>query len=233
MAIVVLKRYKVPSASEPGEHRFVAWRTDGWWCDCPAMVKGDCRHIRIVKAHLGHVMGHHNECWYTHDNRRLDEHHLMRASDRKHSISVYLTRWVHQIATDDINFDRHLQELFFNSMGKKTNRKPVEFEANLKEVAVRNLVSGDKGVTVSIETEEVASAMLLAEAEPEELIRLFAPSISMEIWGSITSVKKDNKQEEAGLAKVRLQCAPAEVFNASEFAKLAHAETIRVSYTPR
>lgn len=225
------KRYKIPSKSEPNTYRYVVMRgKDDYWCSCPSMSKGDCSHIRLVKKHLGYIAGHHNYCWYTHDNRYLDEHHLMRASDRKHSLTVYLTRWVHEIATNNIHFDKHLQDLFFKTMNKRI--REIKFRATIKEVVVRNLVSGDKGVSVKLHSDNINEAMKLAEIEPQDLVKISYESedTPMQFYASVVRVKKENLKDADARADVVLSCAPAETINAVQFSVFPVDTIVGVEY---
>ena len=111
-----LKKYKVPSKSHPGRYHIVEeLEDDKLRCDCLGWRKDkECRHCRIVRWWKKEVKGNPDRCFYTHCEQFLEEHHILRGSDRKMSLTIYLTKWVHDLATHHKDFERHLVDLFMN-----------------------------------------------------------------------------------------------------------------------
>jgi len=220
-------KYKIPSRSENGVFRNVYVMGDKIWCDCPARTKKECWHIRVYKRWKGEVQGNPDHCFYSHDNRYLEEHHLFRSGLRPYSLTVYLTHWVHVIATYNKDFGEHLINLFFN----KIEMENIKFKATIKEVSVKNLVSGDKGVRLMLQSLEIAEAMKIAELDPKELIKITADrERPITIFASIGSVKKENLKEKDDRADMVLDCAPAEVMNAVLFAALPVGAEVEVEF---
>lgn len=225
-----LHKYKIPSRSEKGVFRTVYVSNDKIWCDCPALQNKECWHIRIYKKWKGEIKGNPEHCFYSHDNRYLEEHHLFRSALRQYSLSVYLTHWVHVIATYDKDFEEHLINLFFN----KKDMEKISFKATIKEVSIKNLVSGDKGVRVALQSFEIAEAMKIAELDPKELITITTTRQEkpIKMFSSVGSVKKENLKEKDDRADIICDCAPAEVMNAVLFGALPVGEEVLVEFNP-
>ena len=107
----------------------------------------------------------------------------------------------------------------------------IKFKATIKEVSVKNLVSGDKGVRLMLQSLEIAEAMKIAELDPKELIKITADrERPITIFASIGSVKKENLKEKDDRADMVLDCAPAEVMNAVLFAALPVGADVEVEF---
>jgi hypothetical protein len=228
-AMTSLHKYKIPSRSAKGSFRTITVWPDGKIeCDCPALKSKECWHIRIYRKWKGEIKGNPERCFYSGDNRFLEEHHLLRAGFRPYSMTVYLTRWVHNIATLDKQFENHLIDLFFN----KEKMENLKFKATIKEISVRNLVSGDKGVRILLQTTEIKEAMKIAEINPQELVRIAADNDGKEIacYASVVSVKKENLKEKDDRAEINLDCAPAEAVNAVLLSMLPPLAEVEAEY---
>ena len=195
---------KIPSRSRPGTYWIVTDKNGKIDCTCPAVKR--CRHERIYLKWRDGIKGNSSNCFYTHNCYNLEKHHLLRAADRQKSLTIWLTHWIHRRATDDKEFELHLRDLFFN----QREMDKINFKARVKEVSVKNLVSGDSEPRMKIETENIAEAVKLAELKPEDLIKISCVDTA-QFYASVLKVGKINKDGEQ--LSVYLSAAPAEVRN--------------------
>lgn len=232
--ITTIKRFKIPSRSQPDKLRTVVLDGDGFRCDCPA-VKHPCWHVRKVQKYLGEIEGEPEKCWYSGQRTWLEEHHLLRAALRSQSLTVYLTHWVHELATRSKEFEEHLPQLYFNS------EEPMEikFKAKVKEVSIRNLVSGDKGFQIELWSENVEEVMKLAQLGPEKLLKISQPRYLIAndslapgatLYASVISVKKSNLKRGENYAEILLSAAPAEAVGVAKLGFLPVDAEVEVSY---
>lgn len=221
------KRYKIPSRSEPSKYRIITVDGDQITCDCPANKnQGDCWHIRLYKKWAGEVKGNPDHCFYTHDERKLTEHHLLRGSERRFSLTIWVTDWIHRLATEQKDFEKHLVDLFINS---NQEIMEIKFIAKVKEISIRNLVSMDKGLQIEIQSENIGEAMKLAQLTHEKLIKVNFRKESL--FATIDSVKKTNlKKEDLNRVQIVLSSAPAELMNVAALGLLPLGEEIEVEY---
>ena len=217
------KVYKIPSRSEPGRYRLVTVDGDRITCDCPA-TKKECFHIRAYRRWIGRVKGDIRRCFYSHSERNLEEHHLLRAADREMSITIYISHWVHRLATVDGEFAGHLIDLFMQD----NKNMELKFKATVKEVTIRNLVSLDKGFQFTLHTHDIDEAMKLAHLEPEQLVKISFRK--MELYATLVSVKKTNLKEENDRAEMKFESAPAEANGIAVLALLPVGEEVEAEY---
>jgi len=223
-----VRRFKIPSRSEPNTFRWVTEHADGTLtCDCPARVQ-QCFHVRKVRTWKGEVKGSPEECWYTQDNRRLEQHHLYRGPDRPYSLTIFITRWVHNLATYNHDFAAHLQNLYFH---QPNPMQDIRFNAKVKEVSIRNLESPDKSVQVILHSQNITEAMKLAALPKEQLIRvLYEEGGRLEFWALVSSVKKENLKQHDDRATIVLSAAPREAVTAAGFGLLPWDAEVTVEH---
>ena len=105
---------EVESKSEKGKMHILIKKNGKWEhfdSDCPALpekegVRRKCRHIR-------YIMHEPEFCEYCKKKTGVSEHHLIRRSqggtDKK---TIYLCVSCHKLATDNKEFELHLQQLY-------------------------------------------------------------------------------------------------------------------------
>jgi hypothetical protein len=223
-----MKKYKIPSRSQKGKYRIVEVDGDSIRCDCPASkAKGDCFHIRVYKRWAGEVKGNPEYCFYTHDDRFLEEHHILRGADRQMSLTIWLTRHIHRIATENKDFEQHLIDLFINSNPTNMN---VQFNAKIKSVSIKNLASMDKGLQIELYSDNISEAMKLAQLKHEKMIRLDFKD--EHLFAIVKSVKKINlKLEDLNRAEITLSAAPAELIKVATLGVLDINESVVITTT--
>ena len=223
-----LKRYKVPSKSQQGKYHIVEeLEDDKLKCDCLGWRKEkECRHCRIVRWWKKDVKGNPDRCYYTHCEQFLEEHHILRGSDRKMSLTIYLTKWVHDLATHHKDFEKHLVDLFIiNSF----EIMEIKFIAQVKEVSIKNLVSMDKGLQVVFHSENIEEAMKLAQLDPKELVKVKFGKY--EAWANVKNVSKTNMvKDNLNRAIIVLSMSPAEITNVAGLGLLGVEKEVQIEY---
>jgi hypothetical protein len=203
-----MKKYKIPSRSEKGKFRIVEERWRGkYFCDCPAYK--ECYHIRLVKRYKREVMSNPSMCWYSHDVRHLEEHHLMRGNDRPVSLSIFITHWVHKIATHDNDFANHLIDLFFKSLNKKN--MDIKVKVKIETAVIKPSV---EEIKIIFKSEDVENAFKFAKLKPTNLVLVRNPKTDERFYCIIDRVKKTKNQIEA---EIKVEVAPAEIVNCVPF----------------
>ena len=220
------KCYRIPSRSEPGRYRTLCVGADGTlFCDCPAQDSKLCRHKRIYKVWKKEVEGNPEKCFYSGRIKNLDEHHLLRSADRPFSLTIWLNRDFHRLATYNKDFEEHLVHLFFD----QEEIMEVKFQATIKEVSFKNLVSMDKGIKASLYSTEIDEAIKLAHLKHEKLVKISFPGDAL--WGIVTRVKKENMKDKDDRAEIVLEIAPGELIPAVKLATLDVSAKVEVEYT--
>ena len=225
----VAKRYKVPSKSHPNRFHIVEdLEDDKLRCDCLGWRhEKECRHCRLVRWWKKEVKGNPECCFYTHCEQFLEEHHILRGSDRKMSLTIYLTKWVHELATHHKDFEKHLVDLFIiNSF----DIMQIKFTAKVKEVSIKNLASMDKGLQVTFWSENIIEAMKLAQLKPKELVKvIFRES---QAFATVKNVAKTNfvKKDDVDRAVVILSMAPPEITKVAGLGILPMEENVEIEY---
>ena len=224
-----MKCVKVPSESRAGVLYEICWEPRLpkekriFRCDCPAMKV--CKHIRRVKQWLGYIQGDFRKCFYSGDIRQLEEHHVMRGPMRRHSMTVYLTRWVHNLATYDKRFEIHILNLFLTTMD---DIQKIECEVRIREVKIGNTDSGDKNITLKLYSFEVEEAMKFGRIPEEKLIEVnFSGG---QLYALVKNIKKENFKQKSDRVDIQLDVAPGEVPNAALMGVLDAQSVVGLKY---
>lgn len=222
------KKYKIPSKSEKGTFRYVTvWPSGQIECDCPALDNIECRHKRIYRRWAGEIKGNPEKCFYTGDPRHLEEHHLYRGPDRRISLSVYLTHWIHERATLDKEFEEHITKLFF----KRKQMDKLYTQAIIKEVSIKNLESGDKGLRVELKSEDVTNALKLGVLTADQLVKVELPEEpDKKFYALVKSTNKKNYAKKDPVVDILLDVAPGEILNAYVFGILDPETKVNIKY---
>jgi uncharacterized protein related to proFAR isomerase len=107
----------------------------------------------------------------------------------------------------------------------------INFEATIKEVSIRNLVSLDKGVRITLQTQNIREAMRVAEVPPDKLIKISTEKITC--YASVVSVKKENLKDKEDRAEINLESASAEATNAVLLSMLPPTGKVAISFNYR
>jgi len=226
----IKKIWRIPSKSEKDKHHSLKEYRDGRLeCDCTAFeMHHNCRHVRIFKWWTKEVAGNPEECFYTHDRRHLEEHHILRSADRDKSITIWLTHWVHVIATRDKKFERHLINLILKK--DMLENKKIVLHAKVKNVIIKN-VSGDKEAKIVFRIDhDFNQANELGGIRGEHLIMISRDRFVL--YGIYENYQRKSPVKNP-YGELALEIAPAEIVGLSEF--LNHEwdkEDVIISYEP-
>lgn len=201
-----VKHYKIKSRSEPGAYRTLTVDGDGVRCDCPAGKDRDCYHIRAYKRWRGYVQSSPDQCFYSGTRTWLEEHHIYRAALRPVSITVFLAHWVHERATYDKEFEEHIADLFLN----EERMTDIKFKATIKEISMKNLVSGDKGFRLFVDAQPSDDVGKLNKLPAENLVKISYPNptVKVELWATVMGSR--NMKSQGNIVRVMMEVSPKE-----------------------
>src|SRR3990167_8536470 len=123
------------------------------------------------------------------------------------------------------NLEEHLVHLVFD----QEEIMEVKFQATIKEVSFKNLVSMDKGIKASLYSTEIDEAIKLAHLKHEKLVKISFPGDAL--WGIVTRVKKENMKDKDDRVEIVLEIAPGELIPAVKLATLDVSAKVEVEYT--
>ena len=119
-----MKKYRIKSRSRPGLYQTVTDHATFWECTCEYWkFYQKCRHIETVKMRQGmkyEPIG--GKCDWCDQVAGLQEHHLVRRSQGgyKHP-TVFICHRCHRRATDNKEFEIHMQQTYGISQDQSTH----------------------------------------------------------------------------------------------------------------